>query len=187
MIFKIELSITSNYCWGQEYVDLYSHSPIRLHGVVLNLLSTGTTLHFYHVPLSMMNCLLFRNVGLLRSKPLHNYVDWGCSERTSWFARERLWCWNNPRSKLPKIQFQMAQGTWHKCQSSCIHSQSSLSEQLKHHHHQGVVGLRHALSSLARKFSVFVCVRAFFCVCVQVEALRRAAHPPKESYRLSKN
>jgi hypothetical protein len=31
-----------------------------------------------------------------------------------------------------------------------------------------------------------VSVRAFFCVCVQVEALRRADHPPKESYRLSK-
>jgi hypothetical protein len=26
---------------------------------------------------------------------------------------------------------------------------------------------------------------AFFCVCVQVEALRRADHPSKESYRLS--
>jgi hypothetical protein len=25
-----------------------------------------------------------------------------------------------------------------------------------------------------------------FCVCVQVETLRRADHPPKESYRLSK-
>jgi hypothetical protein len=24
---------------------------------------------------------------------------------------------------------------------------------------------------------------AFFCVCVQVEALRRADHPPKESYQ----
>jgi hypothetical protein len=32
---------------------------------------------------------------------------------------------------------------------------------------------------------VFVCMCAFFCVCVQVEALRRADHPPKESYRLS--
>jgi hypothetical protein len=31
-----------------------------------------------------------------------------------------------------------------------------------------------------------LCVCAFFCVCVQVEALRRADHPPKESYRLSK-
>jgi hypothetical protein len=37
-----------------------------------------------------------------------------------------------------------------------------------------------------------VCVRAratarsFFCVCLQVEALRRADHPPKESYRMSK-
>jgi hypothetical protein len=33
-------------------------------------------------------------------------------------------------------------------------------------------------------FSISVC--AFFSVCVQVEALRRADHPPKESYRLSK-
>jgi hypothetical protein len=31
-----------------------------------------------------------------------------------------------------------------------------------------------------------VCVCAFFCVCVQVEALRRTDHPPKESYRLFK-
>jgi hypothetical protein len=30
-----------------------------------------------------------------------------------------------------------------------------------------------------------VCVCAFFCVCVQVEALRRVDHPSKESYRLS--
>jgi hypothetical protein len=29
-------------------------------------------------------------------------------------------------------------------------------------------------------------VCAFFCVCVQVEALRRADHPPKETYRMSK-
>jgi hypothetical protein len=27
-------------------MDLYIHSPIRLHGVVLNKLSTGTTLPF---------------------------------------------------------------------------------------------------------------------------------------------
>jgi hypothetical protein len=26
-----------------------------------------------------------------------------------------------------------------------------------------------------------VCVRAFFCICVQVEALRRADHPPNNS------
>jgi hypothetical protein len=31
-----------------------------------------------------------------------------------------------------------------------------------------------------------LCVCAFFCGCVQVEALRRADHPPKESYRMSK-
>jgi hypothetical protein len=33
---------------------------------------------------------------------------------------------------------------------------------------------------------VCVCVRAFFCVCVQVKALRRADHLPKESCRMSK-
>jgi hypothetical protein len=27
---------TPKICWGQEYVDLYLHSPIRLHGIVLN-------------------------------------------------------------------------------------------------------------------------------------------------------
>jgi hypothetical protein len=32
----------------------------------------------------------------------------------------------------------------------------------------------------------FVYVYGFFCVCVQVEALRRADHPSKESYRLPK-
>jgi hypothetical protein len=32
---------------------------------------------------------------------------------------------------------------------------------------------------------VFVYVYGFFCDCVQVEALRRADHPSKESYRLS--
>jgi hypothetical protein len=26
----------SNYCRDQEYVDLYIHSSVRLHGVVLN-------------------------------------------------------------------------------------------------------------------------------------------------------
>jgi hypothetical protein len=30
-----------------------------------------------------------------------------------------------------------------------------------------------------------LCMSAFFCVCVQVEALRQADHPSKESYRLS--
>jgi hypothetical protein len=33
---------------------------------------------------------------------------------------------------------------------------------------------------------VVLCVCVFFCVCVQVEALRRADRQPKESYRLSK-
>jgi hypothetical protein len=33
--------------WGQENVDLCIHSPIHLHGIVLNYLSTGTNLHFF--------------------------------------------------------------------------------------------------------------------------------------------
>jgi hypothetical protein len=32
---------------------------------------------------------------------------------------------------------------------------------------------------------MFVCVCGVFCDCVQVEALRRAEHPPTESYRMS--
>jgi hypothetical protein len=39
--------LTSKECWGQENVGLYIHSPIHIHGVVLNYLSTGTTLPFY--------------------------------------------------------------------------------------------------------------------------------------------
>jgi hypothetical protein len=38
--------LNSSYCWGIENVDLYIHSPVRLHDLVLNLLSTGTTLLF---------------------------------------------------------------------------------------------------------------------------------------------
>jgi hypothetical protein len=37
-------------------VDLYIHSPIRLHGVVLNWLSTGTTVP-YHLRLGLPNGL----------------------------------------------------------------------------------------------------------------------------------
>jgi hypothetical protein len=40
--------LISNYCRGQENLDLYIHSPISLHGVVLNSLSTGTSLPFFH-------------------------------------------------------------------------------------------------------------------------------------------
>jgi hypothetical protein len=39
---------TSNYCRGQENMDLYIHSPTRLHGVVLNYLRTETTLTLHY-------------------------------------------------------------------------------------------------------------------------------------------
>jgi hypothetical protein len=42
------------------------------------------------------------------------------------------------------------------------------------------------ISCLCVCVRVRVCAHALFCVCVQAEALRRADHPPKESYRMSK-
>jgi hypothetical protein len=40
--------LTSNYCRGQENVNLYIHSPISLHGVVLNYSSQAQgQLYFY--------------------------------------------------------------------------------------------------------------------------------------------
>jgi hypothetical protein len=44
----------------------------------------------------------------------------------------------------------------------------------------GIVG-----SNPTQGMDVQSSVCAVFCACVQVEALRRADHPPKESYRLS--
>jgi hypothetical protein len=50
----------------------------------------------------------------------------------------------------------------------------------------GMVGLK-PTQGMDGQLCVWVCVpvcvraRAFLCVCVQVEALRRADHPPKES------
>jgi hypothetical protein len=42
-----------------EAMDLHIHSPIRLHDVVLNQISTGTTLPFY-----IRNNTVFMYVGL---------------------------------------------------------------------------------------------------------------------------
>jgi hypothetical protein len=39
-------SLISNKCRGQENVDLYIHSPIRLNGLMLNQLSTGAPLPY---------------------------------------------------------------------------------------------------------------------------------------------
>jgi hypothetical protein len=41
---KRDADYTSKKCQGQEYVDLYIHSPIHLHSIVPKELSTGTTL-----------------------------------------------------------------------------------------------------------------------------------------------
>jgi hypothetical protein len=39
-------TLTSNQCRGEENVDLYIHFPLHLNRVLLNYLSTGTTLPF---------------------------------------------------------------------------------------------------------------------------------------------
>jgi hypothetical protein len=43
--------LTSSQFRGQENVNQYIHSHIRLHGVVLNYLSTVATLPFFFLPL----------------------------------------------------------------------------------------------------------------------------------------
>jgi hypothetical protein len=52
-------------------VDLYIHSPIRLHGIVLNKLSTGTTLPFTFYTnsapsLQKTHCVSFKLLMLFR-------------------------------------------------------------------------------------------------------------------------
>jgi hypothetical protein len=45
-------------CQGQENVGVYIHCPIRLHGILLNWLSTGTTLS-YHVLVAKNSDVMF--------------------------------------------------------------------------------------------------------------------------------
>jgi hypothetical protein len=48
---------SSKECWGQENVDLYIHSPIRLHGVLFNESSAGATLPYPHSSFEVFNSL----------------------------------------------------------------------------------------------------------------------------------
>jgi hypothetical protein len=45
--------LTSIYCRGQEYVELYIYSPIRLHGVVLSYKKHKDNFTFTFVPFTM--------------------------------------------------------------------------------------------------------------------------------------
>jgi hypothetical protein len=57
-------------------MDLYIHSPIRLHGVVLTSLSTGTTLplpHLYHTDITVVENF---EVGSTRAT-LHTTLNLG--------------------------------------------------------------------------------------------------------------
>jgi hypothetical protein len=51
--------LTSNWCRGQENKDLYMHSPIPLHGVVVNWMSTGRTLPLWD---KHLNSELFKQI-----------------------------------------------------------------------------------------------------------------------------
>jgi hypothetical protein len=56
------------------YIDLVIYSPIRLHGVVLNSLSTGTTLHFID-PVRCCGELCFRPLSFNSTSP-HIFIAW---------------------------------------------------------------------------------------------------------------
>jgi hypothetical protein len=69
--------LTSRQCRDQGYVDLYIHSTIRLHGVVLNQLSTGTTLtliiyHWQNSPFWALNL----PQKILPDLSVSGYVSW---------------------------------------------------------------------------------------------------------------
>jgi hypothetical protein len=59
--------LTSSQRRGQENVDRYIHSPIRLHGVVLISLSTGTTLPFTLEQRLMVTCVMWCEIFLTPS------------------------------------------------------------------------------------------------------------------------
>jgi hypothetical protein len=57
---------SSNLCRGQENLDLYIYSPIRLHSVVLNYLSTRTTLPQFYLS-QEASCNRNKNISLTHS------------------------------------------------------------------------------------------------------------------------
>jgi hypothetical protein len=71
--------LTSSYCRGHENVNLFIHSPLCLHGIVLKELSTGTTLS---LPLLMVGrkwnggCTWDQNLGftLYKSTVLYSFA-----------------------------------------------------------------------------------------------------------------
>jgi hypothetical protein len=91
-IFHLPLTLTSKQCRGQENVDLYIHSPIRLHGIVL---STGSNFTFYfsssNISLSYFACFssLFFPLLFLFSVsynlPFPEYTTWNSASRQSKF------------------------------------------------------------------------------------------------------
>jgi hypothetical protein len=64
-------------------MDLYIHSPIRLHGVVLNYLSTGTTLPFYtRYDVSM----------IIEWMNFFSFLGWGETESTWYVGHYTAYC-----------------------------------------------------------------------------------------------
>jgi hypothetical protein len=68
--------LTSNYCRSQENADLYIHSPIRLHSVVLNYFCTRTTFPALcnFIEIYWRFSFSFGWSGVPVTEPLHGYL-----------------------------------------------------------------------------------------------------------------
>jgi hypothetical protein len=102
--------------------------------------------------------------------------------RNLWDHRSLTTCWPAPASALPDMGdsglrekkrslFAILYTFLGRSQACTVRSLGSRDHGFESHSGHGCL--------------MFVYVCAFFCVCVQVAALRRADHPSKESYRLS--
>jgi hypothetical protein len=73
-------------------VDLYIHCPIRLHGVVLHYLSTGTTLHFFRYVSTVTLLLDWSDVKGWTGDKLVCTISVGNPEGTIERSRCELYC-----------------------------------------------------------------------------------------------
>jgi hypothetical protein len=80
--------LTSSWCRGQENVDLYIHSPTHLHGAVLNQLSIGTTLPFFHWILALSDLVMLFQLQRLYSI---NH-DGKMIVDVEWITGTKWWC-----------------------------------------------------------------------------------------------
>jgi hypothetical protein len=85
-------------------VDLYIHSPIRFHGVVLNWLSTGTTFNFAVHGFISQKTELFLTTAV-RTHILHSAL-W-LYQPASYKSDIKPWCGNNIRWTIIDYTFML--------------------------------------------------------------------------------